>query len=175
MRRVRRVLHAGNPREPDYLEAQKAVKEIRSDLARLRHRLEQLQRIETDYAHDSQALRASGAVHCAIVTLADLENGAGSFAERAVGSKRLWEDAAADPEGYVIEEGSSGFAPHSEWKWRDWAWSPGLTKAARLEEIEKASRALLASMDTMGERIGDELVLMDAWLAADVLRKALDR
>lgn len=121
---ARRVVYEGHPREADYLAAAQAVREIRSDMSRIRRRLETMQLIETNYAHDSQALRAAGAVHCAIVALHELEEGDRSFVARADRTRRLWEAVAASPDQYVREPGSSGGTGQTQWKWEDWNWEP---------------------------------------------------
>lgn len=49
---ARRVLYRGDPGEAEYLAAQREVKEIRRELARLRGRLEAVGRIETEFWPD---------------------------------------------------------------------------------------------------------------------------
>lgn len=114
MSRVRRVLREGDPRGDDYRNADVWVRDIRSRLSHIRGELEDIGRIEASFEHDRTCNDVAGALTLALVSLHRLVDGSDrSFTSRAARSDALWADVRANPDNYVIEEGSS-------WKWRPW-------------------------------------------------------
>lgn len=110
-RRVRRVLHSGDPRGDDYRDAEAWIRDIRSRLVHIRGELEDVARIEASFPHDSLCAKVAGATTLSILALYQLLEGDRSFSHRADLADKLWEDARADPDGYIIEDGAT-------WKWR---------------------------------------------------------
>lgn len=110
-RRVRRVLHSGDPRGDDWREAQKWIGNIRSRLSHIRGELEDLGRIEAQFPHDRLCGDVAGTLTLALIALHQLEDGARSFDMRAARADELWADVAANPDHYVIKDGRS-------WDWR---------------------------------------------------------
>lgn len=110
-RRVRRILHSGDPRGDDFRDAAKWAKDIRSRLVHLRGELEDLGRIEATLRHDRMCDNVAGSLTLALVALYGLVEGERSFAARAERSDALWADVAADPDAFVIKDERS-------WDWR---------------------------------------------------------
>lgn len=109
--RVRRVLKSGDPRDTDYLEAQEWIKDLRSRLSHIRGELEDVGRVEAMFEHDRRCNDVAGAMTLALIALNGLISGDRSFATTAERKRALWEDVAANPDDYVIEDGES-------WDWR---------------------------------------------------------
>lgn len=101
---VRRVLYADAPREQDFLDAAEEVKAIRTELGRLRSRLEKVGNIEAEFWFDRIATKVAGALTIAIMALYSLVEGESSLIRRAENSRKLWADAEAHPDLYIIEE-----------------------------------------------------------------------
>lgn len=97
-----RVIYTDTLEEADYLAAQQEVQEIRSAISALRHRLDDLSRL----TGDETANTVAHTLTAAIVTLYELENPADarSFARRAEGRRKMWEDLYAHPTNYVLRE-----------------------------------------------------------------------
>lgn len=111
-RRVRRVLHSGDPRADDLRAAGEWVAEIRSRLVHIRGELEDIGRIEASFPHDRMCDKVAGSLTLAISALHQfVDGGERSFENRAVRTDELWADVAANPDAYVIEDGST-------WDWR---------------------------------------------------------
>jgi hypothetical protein len=106
-KRVRRILHAGDPHEPDFLHAHAEVEEIRSALGDLRARLREVARVETDAWFDSVANDVAGSLSTAIMALYSLVEGDRSLKRSAENSRLLWKDVAARPEFYIVKPGTS--------------------------------------------------------------------
>lgn len=124
MRRWRRVLHADDPKGSDYRDAAEWVEDIRSRLAHIRGELEDIGRIEAISEHDRSCNDAAGALSLVIRSLYDLVEGRRSFKARAEHVDALWAAVEADPDGYVIEPGTTlakrGQKEDQPWEWRPW-------------------------------------------------------
>lgn len=106
-RRVRRVLYEDDPREAEYRAMQEEAESIRSDLGRIRGRLQDLGYKETLFWFDSVAFEVRGTLTLCIQGLYELTNGEQSFNACADKSRERWADVEADPGAYVIEKGTS--------------------------------------------------------------------
>jgi hypothetical protein len=119
---IRRVLREGDPRGADYRDAAEWVEDIRNRLAHIRGELEDIGRIEAISEHDRSCKDVAGALTLAISSLHRLVEGERSFRRRAEQVDALWADVAADPDGFVIEPGTTlakrGQAVEQPWEWR---------------------------------------------------------
>lgn len=106
--RVRRVLYNGDPKGDDFRAAHAEVRAIRSEISRLRGRLQAVGSIETHFWFDSTANVAAGTLSAAVIALYRLVDGEGhDLAARAERLDDLWADVDAHPENYLIKEGRS--------------------------------------------------------------------
>lgn len=123
-RRVWRILKAGDPRGDDYREAEAWVKDIRSRLVHIRGELHDVGRIEAISERDRTCEDVAGALTLAIRSLYDLLDGERSFGASAERLDALWADVEANPDAYVIEEGTTmakrGQKSDQPWEWKPW-------------------------------------------------------
>lgn len=116
-RRVRRVLSSDEPRGDDLREAEAWIREVRSRLVHIRGELEDIGRIEARFPPDSLCRMASGTLTLVLIAIHQLVEGERSFGARAKREDDLWAQADADPDGFVVREGT-------DWDWRPLAIYP---------------------------------------------------
>lgn len=122
-RSARRVLRSGDPRGDDYREAEAWVRNIRSRLSHIRGELRDIGRIEAISEHDRTCEDVAGALTLALVSLHRLVDGERSLGLRAERQDALWADVEANPDAYVIEEGTT-MAKRGQKADQPWEWKP---------------------------------------------------
>lgn len=104
--RWRRVLRRSSTTPEQLEEAAREVEAIRSELADLRHRLSDVSQIESQSPRDSVASDAESALTLIIMALHSLvdQSSDRNLYTRAAHVRKLWADAEANPDDFVIED-----------------------------------------------------------------------